>query len=120
MTSTFFVHVSIADGSAYDVGPFDVAGGLRSSDGAIDWVYKQIGLLKSHFPEAILIKHRWNYKETGFTLLADKTTVDIKVEIGGFTFEILPLGREIVPLRQSKTTDVIAELIEPRPITENL
>jgi hypothetical protein len=104
----FFVQVSVADGSAYDVGPFEASGGaFRMADSAIDWVYKQIGLLKSKYPDAILIKHRWNYKAEGRGPFGDEAIVDIRVEIAGFTFEI-------VPLRTPKYTNVIEELIEPR------
>lgn len=42
----FYVRVSENNGSSYDVGPFEVSGGLRFSEGAIDWIYKQIGILK--------------------------------------------------------------------------
>lgn len=103
----FYVHVSLNDGSSYDVGPFEVSGGLRFSDGAIDWIYKQVGLLKSKFPDASLIKHRWNYIEKGNGIFGDEAIVDIKVEIAGFTFEI-------VPLKHPRYANVVSELIEPR------
>lgn len=103
----FYVQVSTDDGSSYNVGPFDVSGGLRFSDGAIDWIYKQIGLLKSKFPDASLIKHHWDYKEKEAGVFGDEAVVDVKVEIAGFTFEI-------IPLKHPKYTNVIEELIEPR------
>lgn len=101
-----YVHVTSNTGESYDVGPFEVSGGLRFSDGAIDWVYKQIGLIKTHNPDASLIKHRWNYSEkTDGIFGGENTIVDIKVEIAGFFFETHPL-------KSQKYMQVIDELIE--------
>ncbi len=115
----FLVRVMPLDGVAFEVGPFDLAGGLRGSGSAMDWLYRQLGLLMTHFPDARLIKHRWEYRESGFCLLADQTFVDVKLELAGFVFELLPIEGD-TPLRPPHTTDVIDELIEPRPIAENL
>lgn len=104
-----YVRVLSPEG-AYDVGPFEFSGGNRWSDGAVDWLYKQIGLLKTKFIDASLVKHRWNYQEGDFLQVA---TVDIKVEIAGYTFEILPL-------KNPKYADVVQEDIEPRVPTSNL
>ena len=109
----FYVRVSENNESSYDVGPFEVSGGLRFSEGAIDWIYKQIGILKSKFPESVLIKHRWNYKEKGAGVFGDEAVVDIKVEIAGFSFEI-------VPLKHPSYANVIEEQIEPHPTVQRL
>lgn len=111
--SHFYVHVSENGRDSYDVGPFEVSGGRRFSDGAIDWIYKQIGILKSKFPESILKKHRWNYKEESSDIFGDEAVVDISVEIAGFSFEI-------VPLKNPHYANVIEEQIEPRPIVQKL
>ena len=109
----FYVHVSENNETSYDVGPFEVSGGLRFSEGAIDWIYKQIGILKSKFPDSVLIKHRWNYKEKGAGVFGDEAVVDIKVEIAGFSLEI-------VPLKHPGYANVIEEQIEPRSIVQKL
>ena len=109
----FYVHVSENIETSYDVGPFEVSGGRRFSQGAIDWIYKQIGILKSKFPESVLIKHRWNYKEMGAGVFGDEAVVEIKVEIAWFSFEI-------VPLKHPGYANVIEEQIEPRPTVQNL
>jgi hypothetical protein len=100
-----YVHVTSSAGESYDVGPFEVSGGLRFGDGAIDWIYKQIGLIKTQHPDASLIKHRWNYSEKSGGLFGESAIVDIKVEIAGFFFEIHPL-------KTPKYAQVIDELIE--------
>lgn len=102
----FYVHVSVENEVGYDVGPFDISGGCRFSDGAIDWIYKQIGILKSKFPESVLVKHRWNYKAKGAGVFGNEAVVDIKVELAGFTFEI-------VPLKTPTHTNVIEEQVDP-------
>lgn len=109
----FYVHVSGNNETSYDVGPFENSGGIRFSEGAIDWIYKQIGILKSKFPESVLIKHRWNYKAKGAGVFGEEAVVDIKVEIAGFSFEI-------VPLKNPSYANVIEEQIEPAPTVQKL
>lgn len=85
----------------YDIGPFSHSGNEPFSEleSAINWVYRQIGLIKVQTPDAKLIKHRWNYDaETFFGSKAD-----IYVEIGDFAFEI-------INLIDSKYYNVIEEL----------
>ncbi len=71
----FYVHVSKNNEVSFDVGPFEVSGGVRFCEGAIDWIYKQIGILKSQFPDAVLIRHRWDYKEQGAGVFGDAAVV---------------------------------------------
>jgi len=109
----YYVHVTTEGCASYDVGPFDVSGGPRFSDGAIDWIYKQIGLLKSKYPNAELIKHKWDYRNSGSGFLGEEAVVDINVEIAGFTFEI-------VPLKSPSSSRVIDELIESEPTVQSI
>lgn len=109
----FYVHVSESNEFSYDVGPFEVSGGQRFCEGAIDWVYKQIGILKSKFPESVLVKHRWNYKEQGAGVFGDEAVVDIKVELAGYSFEI-------VALKHPGCFNVVEEEIEPCPTVQKL
>ncbi|MDT7849435.1 hypothetical protein Q9292_07420 [Methylophilus sp. VKM B-3414] len=102
-----YVHVTSSAGESYDVGPFEVSGALRfsDSDAAIDWIYKQIGLIKIQHPDASLIKHRWKYSQKSGGIFGEDAVVDIKVEIAEFFFEIHPL-------KTPKYANVIDELIE--------
>lgn len=74
---------------SYDVGPFIYSGNdsFSESESAIDWIYKQIGLIKVNNPDATLVKHRWNYKNDDFMGIS----ADVKIEIDGFIFEIFEL-----------------------------
>jgi len=116
-----YVRITPPHGATYAVGPFASAGGIYCRDSAMAWIYRQIGLLKTHFPETPLHKLRWIYRESGFSLQADATEVDIAVSIAGYTLEVgtveAPAG---CPVRAPEHGDLVDELIEPRPITENL
>lgn len=95
--------INSKDNSSYDVGPFQNSGSLIFSENktAIDWIYKQLGLIKTMQPDAMLIKHRWIYKQDDAT----RASADIKVELGDFIFEIFNL--ESVDYK-----NVVCELIE--------
>ncbi|HBL7013942.1 hypothetical protein [Serratia marcescens] len=86
----------------YDVGPFNYSGNEScfESDSAISWIYKQIGLIKIQNPEAVLIKHRWNYTNDSFW----GVKADVLIEIDCFSFEIINLA-------YYKHHDVLSELI---------
>jgi len=74
----------------YDVGPFDYSGNqafLETSNSAINWIYKQIGIIKTHHPEAPLIKHKWSYTLDEFL----GAEAEVKVEIHDISFEIFIL-----------------------------
>ncbi|VUF53814.1 hypothetical protein HYP22_gp42 [Escherichia phage ESSI2_ev015] len=73
----------------YDVGPFINSGNeaFSGADSAINWIYKQIGLVKIQYPESTLIKHKWDYVKDDFY----GPTADVKVEISNFIFEIFKL-----------------------------
>ena len=101
----FYVHVTSSNCESYDVGPFEVSGGLAFDNGAIDWIYKQIGLIKIQHPEAVLIKHQWNYKEKSNDIFGEEAVVEVNIEIAGFSFVIHQL-------KTAKYTQVIDELIE--------
>jgi hypothetical protein len=103
----FYVRVAMSDGQLRDVGPFEaVSSFLGGRNSAVDWVYLQMGMLKAQFPEATLIKHRWNYREQSGDIFSDDAVVDIKVEMAGFVFET-------IQLRAPNHSHVVGELIEP-------
>ena len=86
----YYVQVSEPSGSKYDVGPFAEAGDSFSyGKAAIDWIYRQIGLLKTAHPDAELVKHKWHYRErdNGFS----DPAVEIEIELAGFKLEIKAL-----------------------------
>ena len=105
MKAKYFIRVYKENKFAYDVGPFNsfggsILGGLEGS--AMSWVYQQIGLLTTHYPNEKLIKDRWNYQEEkGFM---PKTVFDVKVSFADFSFEVL----ELVSVHHL----VVSELIE--------
>lgn len=115
-----YVQVTRDDGRLWDVGPFSRAGGLGAPDSAVAWIYRQIGLLMTHHPQAELEKERWQYRESGFALLPDSVEVDVRLRIAGVVLEITARGRPDAPLLDPVAGDVVDELIDSRPITENL
>jgi len=72
----------------YDVGPFINSGNdqFYDSHSAINWIYKQVGLIKVNTPDANLTKHRWDYSRDELG-----NSADIKIEISDFIFEIFNL-----------------------------
>ncbi len=103
----FYVRVAMSDGQSRDIGPFEALSTfLVSRNSAVDWIYLQIGMLKAQFPEATLIKHRWNYREKSRDIFSDAAVVDIKVEMAGFVFET-------IQLHAPGYSHVVSELIEP-------
>lgn len=83
----YFVNVQEPDGKQYDVGPFpEGIDPFKHGSAAIDWIYRQVGILKVNEPNESLIKHEWYYKErdSGFS----NPEVRVKVEISGYLFEI--------------------------------
>lgn len=91
MTSKCYVKVCDENThKTYDVGPFDYSGNeffLQTSNSAINWIYKQIGIIKTQHPEAHLIKHKWTY-------IIDElcgAEAEVKVEIQNILFEIFIL-----------------------------
>lgn len=108
MTNNCYVKVNNkTKDESYDVGPFIESGNEKFSDSesAINWIYKQIGLIKVINPDAILIKHKWNYLKDDFM----GPSADIKVEIAEFTFEIFSL-------KDPRNHDVISEEFEENNI----
>lgn len=77
------------NGKGYDIGPFANSGNdlFSSNDSAINWIYKQIGLIKVNHPDTPLIKHKWLYMKDEFL----DVSADVKVEIQNITFEIFNL-----------------------------
>lgn len=105
-TTQYYVKVNAPDGGEYYVGPFEDAGDSFSyGSAAIDWLYRQIGLLKTAYPDAKLVKHKWRYQEKAHGF--DRPVVEVSVEIADFFFEI----RE---LRAPSFTNVIQEVIESK------
>ena len=103
----FIGRVGKANGESIDVGPFESQSEfLFERNGAIDWIYLQIGMLKTRFHDAVLVKHRWNYREGGTALFSHTAVVDVKVEIAGFTFET-------VQLKAPNFAHVVEQVIEP-------
>lgn len=87
----YYVHVTEPEGSEYDIGPFDdVLGFISNDDTAIEWIYKQIGMLKIVTDSSELIKHKWNYTrpESSF---ADPI-VEIDVEMCGYRLVVKTLN----------------------------
>ncbi|UNX69476.1 hypothetical protein [Klebsiella aerogenes] len=74
---------------SYDVGPFGYGGNESAfhTPSAMNWIYKQIGIIKTKHPDSPLIKHRWSYIQDDF--LGPK--IDIKVEIHNIIFETFNL-----------------------------
>ena len=89
MSEKCFVKVSNnSNHTFYEVGPFEYSGNqiFNESNSAINWIYKQIGIIKTQSNDAELIKHKWNYNKNDF-----ESTAEIKVEIGNFIFETVIL-----------------------------
>lgn len=86
-------YVKVYDGNTqktYDVGPFDYSGNqvyTPANNSAINWIYKQIGIVKTQHPEAHLIKHKWSYITDAFL----DSEAEVKVEINNILFEIFIL-----------------------------
>lgn len=102
----YYVKVNNPAGDEYYVGPFEEAGDSFSfGRAAIDWLYRQIGLLKTANPDAKLVKNKWHYQEraSGF----ERPVVEVSVEIANFNFEIKEL-------RPPAFTNVIQEVIESK------
>ena len=107
MTKNYeFVNVTEPSGIDYSVGPFEINDGFAESSKseAVNWIYKQIGIIKTIYPDSQLIKHRWDYgvDQSAFVL---ERKVDIKVEILGYFFEV-------VSLKLPNSTNVIQEEFE--------
>lgn len=83
----YYVQVNEPDSSEYYVGPFE-EGGDSFSHGraAIDWVYRQVGLLKVAYPDAQLIKDKWHYQESAHGF--EDPTVEVALVIAGYRMEI--------------------------------
>ena len=86
---------------SYDVGSF------RDADSTLGWLYRQVGILKSHHPNEPLKKIRWRY-QTDVGAFEDPV-VDVKVELAGYGFEVFPL-------RPPAYTSVVKELMDPAPL----
>ena len=73
----------------YDVGPFEYSGNEAAfhTASAINWIYKQIGIIKTIYPDSPLIKHKWSYIKDDF--LGPKA--DVIVEINNIIFETFNL-----------------------------
>lgn len=85
-------YIRVYDGNVnkiYDVGPFDYSGNepFFQTESAINWIYKQIGLIKTKYPDSPLIKHKWCYVKDDFS----GSKVDIRVEINNIMFETFNL-----------------------------
>lgn len=86
MTTHCFVRVLDKNSdSIYDVGPFSHSGNeaFCKSESAINWIYKQIGIIKTQYPDSSLIKHNWSYIKDDFF----GPKADVKVEIQNIVFE---------------------------------
>ena len=89
--TNYYVHVTEASGGSYDVGPFEESGdGFTHGKAAIDWLYRQIGLIKTSFPKEELVKHKWHYKEAKDMFASP--IVEIEVEIAGYKLSIKSLN----------------------------
>ncbi|GEM_PF-3488494 len=90
MTSYCYVRVHNGNtNESYDVGPFDYSGNESAfhTPSAINWIYKQIGIIKTKNPESPLIKHKWTYVKDDFF----GPKADVKVEVNNITFETYTL-----------------------------
>ena len=88
---------------AFDVGCF------ADVDAVFNWIYRQVGILKTHHPDEPLRKIRWRYvKNVGFL---ENPVADVKVELGQFGFEVFVL-------RPPQYTNVVEELVESRALPE--
>ncbi|OOC49849.1 hypothetical protein B0684_04030 [Thioalkalivibrio versutus] len=86
----YYVQVQDPVGEEYYVGPFaESGGGFSVGRSAIDWVYKQVGVIMVADPNAELVKHRWHVKEN--ENFFDGPTVDVVVEIAGYCMEVKSL-----------------------------
>jgi hypothetical protein len=88
MSNRCYVHVSTPSGEEYDVGPFDDVKRFIPGEEttAIDWIYKQIGMIVVADPDSRLIKHSWSCPEKE----SYRTEPNCKVRLGiaGFTMEV--------------------------------
>lgn len=92
LKTKYFIRVYKKNEFNYDVGPFDSFGGsdvLGLQNSAMAWVYQQIGLLATHYPEEKLVKDRWDYQVGGGFL--PKGVFDVRVSFAAFSFEVLEL-----------------------------
>lgn len=85
-------YVRVCNGNtneSYDVGPFDYSGNDSAfhTPSAMNWIYKQIGIIQTKNPESPLIKHKWSYVKDDFF----GPKADVKVEVNNITFEIFTL-----------------------------
>jgi hypothetical protein len=106
----YFVRVYQDGEFSYDVGPFDSLNGKFSEKlGAMEWLYQQIGLLKTHYPTEELRKESWKYqKKEGFF---EDYIAKIMVHLANYSFEIFPL-------KPATFANVVDELIEEKNLPE--
>jgi hypothetical protein len=86
----YFVKVTTAEESYY-AGPFAHAkADFANGDSAIDWIYRQIGILKAANPDSHLVKHAWEFieRDGGFF----DARPNIRVEVGSIVMEVLTLA----------------------------
>lgn len=119
MTTPCYVKVlNKNNDESYDVGPFDFSGNELASNAAsaINWIYKQIGIIKTRNPESPLIKHTWSYVRDEF--LGPKA--NIKIEIDNIIFEIFSL---VAPDRHNvideQTTQELPHWVKNEIIDDN-
>jgi len=100
----YFVRVCKNNELFRDVGPFDrVTQGIGDTIGALDWIYHQIGLLKTHYPKQELKKELWKYQKSKD--VCSEPEVKIKLNIAEFSFELFKLSKP-------QFSNVVGELIE--------
>lgn len=80
----YIVHVQKGQEESYLVGP------LSSPDETVNWLYNQIGSLKSVFPKTELEKIKWDYviDTSGFM---EEHIVDIEVKFGEYHLKVLEI-----------------------------
>jgi hypothetical protein len=108
-STNYFVRVYQDGQFSYDVGPFDTLDGEFSDTlGAMEWLYQQIGLLKTHYPTEELKKEHWKYqKKDVFT----DDIAKIKVHLATYSFEIFPL-------KPANYAQVVNELVDEKKLPE--
>lgn len=106
-TYYYYVKINKPDNSEHYIGPFkEEHDSFSYARPVIDWIYRQVGLLKIANPSAELIKHKWHYQEQngGF----DPPIVEIALEVAGYHMEIKTL-------QPFDSYNIITEYIETKP-----
>ena len=80
----YLVHVQKGDEESYLVGP------LATPDETVNWIYNQIGALKTVFPKTELEKIKWDYV-IDTSSFREKDLIDIEVKFGEYHLIVLEM-----------------------------